>query len=62
MEGKHDGFKASLGNGRNYKLQTRPVVRERAPQGENQSNFLAKERKKENLGMGSKGVPDTKTY
>jgi hypothetical protein len=34
---------------------------ERAPQDEEQSNCSAKERKKKNLAMGPKGVPDTKT-
>jgi hypothetical protein len=34
----------------------------RAPQDEEQNIFLAKERKKKNLIMGPKGVPDTKTY
>jgi hypothetical protein len=41
----------------------RPVLSsERVPQDKQQSNFLAKERKKINLVMGPKGVPDTKTY
>jgi hypothetical protein len=35
---------------------------EREPQDEEQSNFPAKEKKKKNLVMGPKGVPDTKTY
>jgi hypothetical protein len=35
---------------------------EREPKDEDQSNFLAKERKKKNLVVGPKGVPDTKTY
>jgi hypothetical protein len=40
----------------------RPVLSsERAHQDEEQSNFPAKERKKKNLVMGSKRVPDTKT-
>jgi hypothetical protein len=40
----------------------RPVLlSERAPQDEEQSNCPAKERKKKNLVMGPKGVPDTKT-
>jgi hypothetical protein len=33
----------------NYKLQTRPLVREGAPEDEEQSNFPAKERKKKNM-------------
>jgi hypothetical protein len=44
-----------------YKLQTRPLVKE-GPQDEEQSKCPAKERKKKNLVMGPKGVPDTKTY
>jgi hypothetical protein len=32
-----------------------------APQDEEQSNFPAEERERKNLGMGPKGVPDTKT-
>jgi hypothetical protein len=43
-----------------YKLHTRPLVREGAPE-EEQSNSLTKERKKKNLVMGPKGVPNTKT-
>jgi hypothetical protein len=43
-----------------YKLQTRHLI-ERVPQDEEQSNFLAKGRKKKNLVMGSRGVPNTKT-
>jgi hypothetical protein len=35
---------------------------ETEPQDEEQSNCLAKERKKKDLAMGPKGVPDTKTY
>jgi hypothetical protein len=34
---------------------------ERAPQNEDQSNCPTKERKKKNLVIGPKGVPDTKT-
>jgi hypothetical protein len=34
---------------------------ERAPEDEEQSNCATKERKKKNLVMGPKGVPDTKT-
>jgi hypothetical protein len=44
-----------------YKLQARPLVSE-SSQDEEQSNFPAKERKKKNLFMGPKGVPDTMTY
>jgi hypothetical protein len=41
----------------------RPVLSsQRVPQDEQQTNFPAKERKKYNLVMGPKGVPDTKTY
>jgi hypothetical protein len=41
----------------------RPVLSsERAPQDEEQSNSTAKERKKKNVVMGPKVVPDTKTY
>jgi hypothetical protein len=40
----------------------RPVLSsERVPQDEQQKNCPAKERKKKNLVMGSKGVPDIKT-
>jgi hypothetical protein len=41
-----------------YKLQTHP---KRAPQDEEQSNCLAKERKKKNVVMGPKGVSNTNT-
>jgi hypothetical protein len=44
-----------------YKLQTRPLIREGAPR-RRTKQFSAKERKKYNLVMGPKGVPDTKTY
>jgi hypothetical protein len=42
-----------------YKLQT-ILSSERTPQDEEQRNCQAKERKKENLAMGPKGVPNTK--
>jgi hypothetical protein len=44
-----------------YKLQTRPLVKEGAPR-RRAKKFSGKERKKWNLVMGPKGVPDTKSY
>jgi hypothetical protein len=50
---------ATLTTGRlSYKLQTRLIIIE-GVQDEQQGNFPAKERKKQNLVMGPKGVPDT---
>jgi hypothetical protein len=42
-----------------YKLQTRPIVRQGA-RDEEETNCRAKERKKKNLAVGPKEVPDTK--
>jgi hypothetical protein len=44
-----------------FELHTRPLVRESAPQEEEQSNCLTTERKRKNLLMGPRGLHDTKT-